>query len=361
MTEPLLESSAPVFQVEGEVKGELARDLRRLEVEETTAGLRTMRATFVGHGPKRGREEEVQLYLDGTVLDFGRKLEISIGPEGDARTIFTGFISGLEASFHQGSVPEVTAFAEDKLMRFRLTRRSKTYRGKSDAGIARAIASEHGMAAQADAEGPTYDVVQQFNMSDLAFLRERARLIQAEIWLQDDKLYFQSRGARNATELTLVRENHLIDVEARADLAHQRTSVSVSGFDAAARDRIEATAGGETIQEEIEGGRTGPAILRSAFGVHASYRVREVPLRSGEARAWARAEMLRRSRSFVTVAGTTRGSPDMMVGSKLTFDGLGRAFDGPGYHVTRLRHTYDMTHGHRTEFEAERPTLQEGA
>src|SRR5512144_1660908 len=42
MTEPVLFSAAPVFQVDGQVKGDIARDLLRLEVEETTAGLRTL-------------------------------------------------------------------------------------------------------------------------------------------------------------------------------------------------------------------------------------------------------------------------------------------------------------------------------
>jgi phage protein D len=361
MTELLLESSAPVFQVEGQVKGELARDLRRLEVEETTAGMKSLRAVLVGHGPKSGQQEEVQLYLDGVILDFGKKIDVSIGPEGDARTIFTGYISALESSFHEGSDPEVILFAEDKLMSFRLSRRSKSYTKVSDAGIAQAIATQHGLQAKADAPGPTYDVVQQFNLSDLAFLRERARLIQAEIWFDDGTLYFRSRNQRNATELTLVRGNHLIDVEARADLAHQRTSVKVSGYDAKARDKIESEAGQSTIQSEITGGRTGPSILQSAFGANISYRVREVPLKDDEAQAFARAEMLRRARAFVTVTGTTRGSPDMIVGSKVTLDRMGSPFDGPGYYVTRVCHTYDNTYGHRTRFEAERPTLQEGS
>ena len=41
MTEALLTYAGPVFEVEGDVKGELARDIVRLEIEETTAGLRT--------------------------------------------------------------------------------------------------------------------------------------------------------------------------------------------------------------------------------------------------------------------------------------------------------------------------------
>src|SRR4029077_19650874 len=105
MTETLLESSAPVFEIDGQVKGELARDLQRLEVEETTAGLKTLSAWLLGHGPKSGKEQEVQLYLDGELLDFGKQINATIGPPADQRTIFKGFISGIEASFHEGQEP----------------------------------------------------------------------------------------------------------------------------------------------------------------------------------------------------------------------------------------------------------------
>ena len=361
MTESLLESSAPVFEIDGQVKGELARDLQRLEVEETTSGLKTLSAWFLGHGPKSGAQQEVQLYLDGAILDFGKAINATIGPAEDQRTIFKGIISGLEASFHEGHDPRVVVFAEDRLMRLRMTRRSKTYNNVTDADIVSAIASEHSMTAQTDADGPTYDVVQQWNQSDLAFLRERARLIQAELWFDDDKLYFKTRNKREGTELTLVRGNHLIDLEARADLAHQRTKIKVSGYDASAREHIDEEADSSAIDAEISGGRTGVSVLENALGERISYRVREVPIKDTEARAYARAEMLRRARSFVTVVGTTRGSPDMVVGSKIALQRVGHPFDGGGYYVTRVCHIYDLTLGHRTRFEAERPTIAEGA
>jgi uncharacterized protein len=361
MTEPLLQSSIPVFKIDGLVQVQLSRDLRRLEVEETTAGLKTLSARFVGHGPRPGATQEVQLYLEGAIFDLGKQLSVSLGPEGGQRTIFEGFLSGIEASFRENGPPEVAVFAEDRLMRLRMTRRMKTYQKVSDADIAQAIAAEHGMTAQTDADGPTYDVVQQWNMSDLAFLRERARLIQAEIWFQDDKLFFMTRNKRTATELTLGRENELIEVEIRADLAHQRTQVKFSGYDARERDRIDEEAGGEAIQAEISGGRTGVDVLRQALGERVSFRVRETPLVDAEARAWVGAEMLRRARAFVTVVGLTRGSPDLVVGSRLTLQGVGHPFDGPGYYVTRVCHTYDLIYGHRTRFTGERPTIQEGA
>ena len=105
------------------------------------------------------------------------------------------------------------------------------------------------------------------------------------------------------------------------------------------------------------GGRSGPDILRKAFGDRPSYQLRQAPIASRDARDWARAEMLRRARRFVTIVGTTRGSPDMVVGSRLDLQRISAPFSGEGYYVTRIRHTYDLESGHRTHFEAERPTL----
>jgi phage protein D len=357
----LLTVTAPAFTVDGQVKDQLARDIDRLEIEEDTSGMKRLTLRLVAQGPQSGAPEEELLYLDGSIIDFGKRLQVSIGPQDSARTVFDGFISGLEVCLQETKEPEVVAFAEDRLMRLRTTRRMKTYENMSDADIAQAIASEHGISAQADATGPTYDVVQQWNQSDLAFLRERAHLIQAEVWIADDTLHFQSRSGRSGTQIELIQGNTLIAAEVRADLAHQRTKVTVSGYDASSRDKISEDADSSAIDAEISGGRTGVAILQQAFGARTSYRVRQAPLTTGEASAWAKAEMLRRARAFVTVNGLTSGTADMVVGSQVTLQRVGTPFSGAGYYVTRVLHTYDLQDGFRTHFSAERATLQEGS
>ena len=355
----LFASKAPVFKVDGQVRGELARDVSLLEIEEATDGLKRMVLHLIAEGPKDNAAEEQQLYLDGTIVDFGKDIEVSIGPSDDARVIFKGAISAVEASFGEGIEPHVAVYAEDKLMNLRMTRRLKTWENVSDADIANQIASANGLTADADADGPTYKVVQQWNQSDLAFLRERARLIQAEVWFDSDTLSFKSRGSRRATSMTLVQGRDLIEVQVRADLADQRTKVKASGYDASARDAIDEESDGSAILAETSGGRTGPAVLQQAFGERVSYRVRENPLVAEQARAWAKAEMLRRCRGFVAAVGTTDGTPDMVVGSQLTLDRVGAPFNGNGYYVVRVSHTYDLTSGFRTHFEAQRATINE--
>lgn len=350
-------STAPVFTVDGAPARELGRDLLNLEVEETTEGLRTCVLRLVNEGPRPDRPQEDFLYLDGKLIDLGKPLEVSIGPRDDERSVFKGRVSGLEGDFREGAPPEVVVFAEDALMKLRMTRRSRTYQDKTDAQIAEELARQNGLSTDCDASGPTYDVVQQWNQSDLAFLRQRARLVQAELWVEDDTLHFKSRGARSGTHLTLVQGNGLIHAVVRVDLAHQRTRVRVSGYDAQARDVIDEEAGSDAVSSEAQGGRSGPDVLQQALGDRADYRVREVPLTGDEARQWARAELLRRARGFLRVSGVADGRPDLTVGSVLDLQRLGGAFSGDGWYVTRVCHVYDLQDAHRTHFEAERPFL----
>jgi phage protein D len=356
MADALLAAVAPVFKVDGTPAGEVGQDLLRVEIEHTTRGLATLRAQLQATPTASGVDGE-SIYLDGSVLDFGGRLEVSIGPPGDERIVFRGAVSAIEATFEEAHSPRVSVFAEDELMALRMTRRTRTYRHSTDAAIARAIADAHKLQASATADGPTYDLVQQANTTDLAFLRERARRVQAELWVEDGTLHFASRAQRAGTDVTLVRGRDLLAVQVRADLAHQRSRVRVSGYDAQRRQPIDEVADDGAIRAETSGGRSGPAVLERAFGRRDTQRVRDVPLAGAEAAAWARAEMLRRSRSFVTVVGTTNGTPQLAVGSRVTLDRVGAVFGGPAYYATRVTHTYDLRSGHRTHFEAERPTV----
>jgi phage protein D len=361
MTEPALSVVAPVFSVDGKLVRDLARDCLHLEVSEGVEGLRTMHAHFLAVGAEANGPPERLLFLDGGDVDFGRSLSISLGPEGMQRNVFDGTISAIEAVFTDGEPALVVVLAEDALMRLRMTRRMRTYREVTDADIAAELAAEHGLQADVDVDGPSYDVVQQLNQSDLAFLRERARLVQAELWCTGRTLHFRGRPQREGTSLTLVQGNHLLSVRLCADLSHQRSTVAITGYDAREQRAIDERVGAEVIDAEIAGGRTGPRLVERALGASASFRVREAALTTEEAEAWARAEMLRRGRRFVTVTGFTRGSPDMVVGSRLRLELVGAPFDGEGYYVTKVTHTFDHRHGFRTCFEAERATLNEVA
>ncbi|MGW3668116.1 phage late control D family protein [Streptomyces sp. NPDC005141] len=348
----------PVFTVGGRRVPDLARDCLALSVEETTAGLRTLTAQILAVAPRQRRNDDVVEYLDGLTLSFGSELSVSLGPPQNERVVFAGVVSALEVAFDEGDASHVTVFAEDALMALRMTRRSRTYRQVSDADMARRIAADHGLSADTAADGPTYPLVHQANESDLTFLRARAELIGAELWATGTTLHFATRDQRRGPQLRLAQGTDLLTIAVRADLAHQRSAVRISGYDARSRERIDAEADVAVVNAELSGGQTGPDVLAKTIGPRPEQRTQMVPLAEAEAQSWARARMRARARRFVTAVGTSRGTPEMSVGSRLTLTGVGRPFDGDGYYATLVRHTYQRgAGGLRSHFEAERPTV----
>jgi len=351
---PLQGDSRPEFKVDQQVQPDLTRDLIVMQVDEDIDGLKRLSCSFVGMGPRAGQANEQLNWLDGAVLDFGKALQITVGAGAGRGEIFKGKISALELSMDQGRAPEVSCLAEDRLMDLRMTRRFKTYENASDADLVQQIASQHGLRAEASVSGPTYASVQQWNQSDLAFLRERARRLAADVWVEGDTLRMATRDQRHGEQLTLIQGNSLVQVRLRADLAHQRSEVAVGGWDDAQADALDEQATSSEVAAEAQGQTHGLTVLQRAFGERSSHRVRDVPLKGEEARAWAKASMLTRARRFVTAQGVADGLAQIQVGSLLRLERVSPAFEGDGYYVTQVRHVYDLGTGYRTHFEAER-------
>ena len=358
---PLLATTTPEFQVDGQVQPELARDLALLQLEEDLHGLTHLQASFIALGPRAQARDEQLHWLDGQVLDFGTSLTVSMGPQNAREILFKGRVSALELNMEQGRTPEVMCFAEDALMDLRLTRRFKTYENASEADLLQQIAAQHGLRAQADIQSPSWALVQQWNQSDLAFLRERARRFAAEVWVADDTLHMATRDQRQGSQLTLIQGSTLMQVRLRADLAHQRSKVVVGGFDDAQQDAIDEDADDTAIATEAQGHTHGAQVLARAFGQRPSYRVREVPLQSDQARAMARSALLARARRFVAVSGVADGNTALRVGTRLALERVSPLFEGEGYYVTRVRHQFDPNSGYRTQFEAERAWIGSSA
>ncbi len=243
-------------------------------------------------------------------------------------------------------------------MELRMTRRMKTYedtdRRRHRRGH-RERARAHGRRRRAD--GPTYDVVQQLNQSDLAFLRERARLIQAEVWVDDDTLSFKTRGKPDGPDADARPGQRLLAVAAARRPGPPAHEGQVSGYDAQAATTIDEEAGADAIQAEITGGRTGPPSLERALGERVSHRVREAPLVGGEAHGLGQGRDAAPRARFVTVVGDDRGHARH--GRRQPVDAGARRRAVRRRRLLRhagLPHLRPHATGFRTHFEAERAT-----
>lgn len=350
-TATALRVARPSFRVDGQDQGTLANGLLDLSIVETTQGLFRCEARFGNWGPVDGKTGF--LYFDRRTLEFGKSFEVRLG--GD--TLFDGRIMGLEARFAESSPPELTVLAEDRFQDLRMTRRTVTYADVSDADVFRQLASQHGLTADVDVSGPTHKVLAQVNQSDLAFLRERCRGLDAELWMEGRTLHVKTRSGRSGGQpLKLGMGHELREFTVLADLAGQRSSVTVSGWDVQGKQEVKHEAGDSVLSGELGNDESGASLLSSKLAERKEAVVHTVPLSSQEAQARAEAYFKLVARRFVVGRGVTETDAKLRVGAKVDLSGLGPLFSGT-YYVSEARHLFDGVKGLRTEFVAERPGL----
>ena len=342
-------ASQPTITVGGEEKPELSSQLLELTVREDTLGLYRCEAEFGNWGTVSGRIGF--RYFDRALLDFGKAFVIKLG----SITLFDGRVMGLRAGFPEGAPPRVVVLADDRLQDLRMTRRTRSFADVSDADVMRTIASDHSLTANLDVSGPTHKHIAQVNQSDLAFLRERAAAVDAEVWVEGATLHAKRRGSRDTTSLVLTYQNQLREFAVTADLAAQRTAVVVSGWDVSGKQAIKSEATSSAISSELGSHTSGVSILES-IAARKENLAHPVPVTASEGQAAADAFFRMSARRFVTGRGVAEASVGLRVGKQVELKELGPMFSGK-YTVTAVRHRFDTAHGIRTEFDVERPGI----
>ena len=240
-------ASSPSFRVDGADAPALNVAVIALEISDDVAGMARLEATFDNWGTPPGGGLPGYMFFDGGVVSFGRELEVSLGPRGARAVVFKGRITSVGARFGATRSPELTVQAEDDLQLFRFTRRTRTYEDVTDAEVAEALARAHRLDADCDAAGPRHRVLVQVAQTDLAFLRERAAAIDAQVWVAGGKLRFKSRNDRDGGELQLTLGSMLRRFDVVADLADQVARVVGHGWDAGAKEDPSVEAAGSLV------------------------------------------------------------------------------------------------------------------
>jgi len=337
--------------VEGQSVPAITQGLRSLLILENSNGLYRCEALFGNQGDVNGTLDF--LYMDRKTLDFGKAFTIKYGTD----TIFDGRIMALEANFPDGGPPELNVLAEDRFQDLRMTRRTRSFTRVSDADLFNQFANEYGLSPQVDVTGPQHSVLVQVNQSDLAFLRERARTIDAELWMDGKTLHAQSHAKRNEGSLSMTHGRELHAFSVLADLAHQRTSVTVSGWDVASKAGIQQEITDDVMRGELNGDVSGASILAAACGTRKEVLAHTVPLSSQEAQSYAESFFKTGARRFVVGHGSADMNAQLRVGCYVELLNLGKLFSGK-YYVTEVRYIFSEDGcALRAEFTAERPGL----
>ncbi len=349
-----LRAARPTILLEGREEPALAGRLIALRATDMVGQMARCELTVSNWGVVPGGVGF--LYFDRQQLDFGRRLQVQVDGDDGAITLFDGRITALEARFPEQQAAELTVLAEDRLQDLRMTRRTRSFENQSDAEVVRHIAGDHGLTPEVELPGPAHRHLAQVNQSDLAFLLDRCRLLDADLWVEDRTLHAVTRNRRGGRPITMTHGRQLYALTVGADVAHQFTSLQVAGWDSQAKEAAVNEARDDALGSEAGGDNTGASVLSTAFGDRVQSIAHTGPWSTEEARGMAESLFRQGARQFVRGYGTAAATLGLAVGRSTRIEGVGSLFEGT-YTVVEVTHLYDATEGLRTAFAVERPGL----
>jgi uncharacterized protein len=349
LTTDAVYSAIPTVQVDGKLSEMISSQLLGMEMRESEAGLSSIELRLSNFGSFAGGLADL-VFEDGKVLKLGTALKVFAGDVNSPTEIFRGKVTGIEGRFPRMGPPELVVLSEDALLGARMRRRTKTWEVSSLADIVTEIASVLGLKPVVSGLDPGVGTEQQFNETDLRFLRRLLARYDADLQVVADELHISPRSDVQRNSIQLDMNSQLRDVRVLADLAHQVTEVTVTGWDYQQGRRVSVTSRATDLGQGS--GQTGKDWLGQALSTRSEQLGRLSILNETEAQALVDAEFVQRSRRFLVAHGVAEGNPNLRVGSWLTLTGLGPRFSNT-YYTTAAAHCFDTEKGYETEFTAE--------
>jgi uncharacterized protein involved in type VI secretion and phage assembly len=283
--------------------------------------------------------------IDDASLAIGTEIEIKMASDSLER-VGIGEITALELDQRMGSA-RVIVQAFDRAHRLHRGRHVRTFQGMSDADVVQKIASEAGLQADADTTPGQHEYLIQDNLSDYAFIAERALLAGMVFKVDDQTVRFKKANGPAPPPITLDWDSGLVRFQARVTAADQVAEVEVRGWNPEQKQAISSTVSNSQAAPSI--GLDPGEVRSSAFGSSTAL-VTDRPVKdASEAQALAQAALDHAIGSIVLAEGVARGNPKIRAGVQVRINGIGTRLSGT-YEVTSSTHSLAPTHGYETTF-----------
>jgi phage protein D len=349
LTQKAVYSAIPTVQIDGQENGKVTAQLLSLEMREHEGGLSALEVRFSNFGTFSSGLADM-VFEDGAVLKLGAAVQVYAGDVSSPTEIFRGRITALEGRFPSNGPPDLVVLAEDALQSARMQRRTKNWDSATLADIARQVAAGLGLTPVFDGLDASIGTQQQLNESDLHFLRRLLARHDADLQIVGSELHASPRGQAQRNSIEIDLNSQLKEVRVIADLSHQVTQVTATGWDYGQGQTISVTS--QSTSFGPGSGQTGKDWLKQALATRSEQLGQFGNLNTQDAQALVDAEFAQRIRTFVVALGISEGNPNLRVGSYLKLNGLGARFSNT-YYTTATVHHFDTENGYETRFRAE--------
>ena len=325
--------------------GDLSQAIARLEVDTHLF----LPATF-----SIRLHDEGFRWIEHDMLKIGQEVEISgkasVDEQGTAAPLLSGEVTSIEASYPESGSPTLTVRGYDMAHRLHRGKKVRTFLQMTDSDIAKEIAQERGLQAEADATSHVHEHLYQDNVSDYEFLARRAQAMGFVFLVDGKKLIFKRPSSVALSPVQLDYRSSLLEFRPRITTSAQVNKLSVRGWDPKTKKAIVGRAqppGQHTSKLGWE--NHGDAWAKQAFG-EATLDLSDEPIRSqAEGDDYASARLASLLSTDVHAEGDAVGNPELRAGRVVRIEGVGTRFGGE-YLVTSARHTFTANGEYRTEF-----------
>lgn len=342
-------TATPTIRINGQANQKVSDLLLGMEMVEHEGGMSALELRFNNFATKADGTADLAFEDDAT-LKLGAAIGIYAGDVSGPQEIFRGKITAIEGRFPNDSPPELHVLAEDALQAARMARRSKTYENVGIGDIARTIAGHLGLTPVITGFDASIGTQVQLNESDLAFLRRLLDRYDGDLQIVAQEMHVAPRSQVQRNSLELAMHSQLRDVRVLADLSHQVTAVTFSGWNAGQGQPVSCSSTGVHLAPGT--GRKGSDLLQDAIGQRSEHIGNLAVINQDEAQSLVNASFDQRARRFLVATGTSEGNPALRVGTNLKMTGLGPRFSNT-YYVTSTCHRYNTDDGYVTDFRAE--------
>jgi phage protein D/phage baseplate assembly protein gpV len=287
--------------------------------------------------------------FDRMEFTFGSKLDIAFSGEGSLTTVTHGEVTAVSVEQGPTGLHELVLQGMDATHRLAKSLKTRSFQQVTDADIASQIAGEYSLTCDVDPTGEIYEYVLQSNLSDYAFLKQRADRIGFDMWIAEGSFHFKPSPASAAAVPVLRWGENLRKFKVRFSAAERCDEVTVRGWDPVAKRTVlgRATEGdtgtGVAVAKELADA------ARSAFGRVSRFSGHYPVATQREAENMARSLLLKCSGDEVIARGEAQGDPLIAAGATVTVENMGQRLSGT-YRVTSVEHLYGTTTEYLTRF-----------
>ena len=307
-------------------------------------------------------------YSDSDLFNPGQKLDLWMGYFGkdSLRLMIKGEITALRPAFPASGGSTLAISGLNVLHKLLKEQKSYAYVDMTDAEIARTIGTR--LAVKIEPEGALADqkyvYVFQDSQYDLVFLMERGRRIGYAIFVEErgengqaKETVLKFKPSDNVRNITyeLVYGNSLIEFKPDLSTANQVGEVTVQGWDALNKKKIEYTAKRSDIVTKGVGQQGNQAAIDKSFKDRREVFATKTFESEAEAKTVAVQTLEEIAKNMLKGNGSTVGLPDLRAGSVVQIKGLGKRFSGR-YFVTGTTHSIGDS-GYTTQFECRREEI----